>query len=193
MRGTGAPGFAGKTALDLAVARNEAEIVDILRSGRGDESRMTSNVHFATAGSWAAAVAMLTFRPLQPSLTAGFDLQALRIHIRDHRMRELPAGNRTLEAHYGGFVVSQSRMGAAEARRLALIVSYGPAAQEARIAGREARVYELGPEPPFDDIDGRNPAVVTWPDADMFYLVASGEISADTLIRIAASMYERVT
>ncbi len=32
LRGTGAPGFAGKTALDLAVARGERELVDILSS-----------------------------------------------------------------------------------------------------------------------------------------------------------------
>jgi uncharacterized protein len=30
--GTGAPGFAGKTALDLATARGDAEIIGILRS-----------------------------------------------------------------------------------------------------------------------------------------------------------------
>jgi uncharacterized protein len=33
--GTGAPGFAGKTALDLARARDEWEMVDILRSRGG--------------------------------------------------------------------------------------------------------------------------------------------------------------
>ena len=62
-------------------------------------------------------------------------------------MRELPIEDRALEAQYGGFVLSQSRKGAEEARRLALNVSYGRAAREARIAGRDARVYELGPEP----------------------------------------------
>ena len=31
LRGGGAPGFAGKTALDLAIARDDTEIVDIFR------------------------------------------------------------------------------------------------------------------------------------------------------------------
>ena len=35
-QGSGAPGFAGKTALDLAVARDESEIVDILRARAGN-------------------------------------------------------------------------------------------------------------------------------------------------------------
>jgi hypothetical protein len=32
LRGTGASGFAGKTALDLALARNDSEMIDILRA-----------------------------------------------------------------------------------------------------------------------------------------------------------------
>jgi uncharacterized protein len=32
LHGTGAPGFAGKTALDLAIARDDPEMIDILRS-----------------------------------------------------------------------------------------------------------------------------------------------------------------
>ncbi len=51
-------------------------------------------------------------------------------------------------------------------------------------------MYELGPEPPPDDIDGRNPSVVTWQDAEMFYLIASGEMSSDKLLKIAISLYE---
>lgn len=38
LRGTGAPRFAGKTARDLAVARGEPELVDILSSGGGPAS-----------------------------------------------------------------------------------------------------------------------------------------------------------
>jgi uncharacterized protein len=33
LRGTGAPGFAAKTALDLAIARGNPEIIEILRAG----------------------------------------------------------------------------------------------------------------------------------------------------------------
>ena len=90
---------------------------------------------------------MVTFQPLEPGHTAGLRLQSIQIHVRDHKRRELPIEDRTLEAQYGGFVLSQSRKGAEEARRLALNGSYGRAAREARIAGRDARVYELGPEP----------------------------------------------
>lgn len=151
---------------------------------------MAGNPHFETARSWKAAEALLTFRPLEPKHTAGRRLHSLQIHVRDHKLRELPVGGRTLEAHYGAFVLSQARKGTGEARRLALHVSYGPAAREARIAGHQARLYELGPEPAAGDIDGRRPAVVTWHDAEMFYLIASGEMAPDKLVRIAVSLYE---
>jgi hypothetical protein len=150
---------------------------------------MTDTPHFETAASWKAARALLLFSPLEPGDTAGFRLQSIRIHVRDHKLREIAVGERTLEAHYGGFVLSQSRKGTHEARRLALDVRYGPVGREARIAGRAARVYELGPEPAPDDIDGRSPSVVTWHDAEMFYLIASGELSSDELVRIATSLY----
>ena len=133
---------------------------------------------------------MLTFQPLEPEYTAGLRLQSLQIHVRDHKLRELAIGDRTLEAHYGGFLLSQSRKGANEARRLALDVSYGRPAREARIAGCAARVYDHGPEPPPGDIDGRSPAVVTWHDADMFYLIASGEMTTHDMVRIAISLYD---
>ena len=35
IRGTGAPGFAAKTALDLAIARDDRSMMDILRAGAG--------------------------------------------------------------------------------------------------------------------------------------------------------------
>ena len=120
----------------------------------------------------------------------GLRLQSIRIHVRDHKLRELSVGDRTLEAHYGSFVLSQARKGANEARRLALAVSYGQAGHNARIAGRAARVYELGPEPEPDDIDGRSPSVVAWHDADMFLMIASDELFSDELLRIAISLYE---
>ena len=50
---------------------------------------MNENPHFATANSWKAARTMLTFAPLVPTHTAGLRLQALRIHVRDHKMRDL--------------------------------------------------------------------------------------------------------
>ena len=86
-------------------------------------------------------------------------------------------------------MLSQARKRTDEARRLALDVRYGSAGQERQIAGHGARIYELGPEPAPDDIDGRTPAVVIWHDADLFFLVASDAMSSDELVRIAISLY----
>ncbi len=132
---------------------------------------------------------MLTFQPLEPAHTAGFRLQAIRIHVRDHKLRELSVGDRSLEAHYGGFVLSQARKGSDEARRLAIDVSYGRDGRDMEVAGRAGRAYELGPIPAEDDIDGRSPSVVVWHDAEMFYLVASDEMSSSDLAKIAVSLY----
>lgn len=132
---------------------------------------------------------MLTFQPFEPTFAAGHELRSLRIFTRDHKMRELSVGERSLEAHYGPFVISQSRKGVEEARRLALDVSYGREPREGTIAGHAARIYELGPEPQPDDIDGRPPSVVVWHDGEMFFLIASGEMAVDELVPIAASMY----
>jgi hypothetical protein len=151
---------------------------------------MTSNPHFEEVDSCKAARSKLTFDPIAPKRVAGFHLHSLRIHVRDHRLRELPPGDRTLEAYYGSFTLSQARKGASEARRLALDVSYGAGGRGGVIAGRAARIYELGPEPLPDDIDGRSPSVVTWHDAEMFYLIASGEMPAADLVAIAESLYK---
>ncbi|MEN8762063.1 MAG: hypothetical protein ABF290_06470 [Thiogranum sp.] len=151
---------------------------------------MTYNPHFVTLHSWKAARTMLVFQPLEPRNTAGHCLQSISIHVRDHKLRELPVADRTLEAHYGFFVLSQARKGVKEAQRLALVVPYGAEGSDAQIAGCAARVYELGPEPPADDVDGRNPSVVSWHDGGMFYLIASDRMSSSELVRIAGSLYE---
>ena len=88
---------------------------------------------------------MLTFQPLEPKHTAGLRLQSIRIHVRDHKLRELSVDDTTLEEHFGGFVLSEARKSANEARRLALKVPYGRAGRDAQIAGCAPRVYELGP------------------------------------------------
>lgn len=149
---------------------------------------MAENPHFASIEDWAAAEELLGFTPLRPSDTAGRPLDALRVHAMDYRMRELPIDERTLEAHYDGFVFTQSGPGNAEARRLAYELSYGTVAREATIAGRDARAYDEGPVPEPDDPDGQMPAVVVWPDGDRFLLLA-GELDVPTLLRIAASIY----
>ena len=150
---------------------------------------MTDNPHFVTVSSWEAAEELLTFRPRRPQETAGFGLQSLRIFVRDHKHREIPVRSRSLEAHYGGFSVTQERKGEAEARRWALSQSFGLGVYPVKLAGHEGRARELGPEVPPDDIDGRIPAVVVWHDGDMFYLIASGELPAQVLIDIAGSIY----
>ena len=146
--------------------------------------------YFESPTSWEAAEAMLTFRPSQPRHVAGFNLESLAVHMRDHKKRELPPGGRTLEAHYGGFVLTQTRSKKNEARRQALNVAYGAAARSATVAGHEARAYELGPECPPDDVDGRTPAVVAWHDGEMFFLIASDRLSTEALLGIAGSMYD---
>ena len=189
IRGTGAPGFAGKTALDLALDKKARYMVEILRSAV--IKAKAPNPHFATARNWNAARALVAFCPLEPRHNTGFRLQAIRVYVRDHKLREVPFADRTLEAHYGAFSISEALKGVAEARRVALEVRYGRDSREAKIGGCEARVYELGPEGEPDDIDGRSPAIVVWPDGEMFYLVSSYEMNSDTLVKIANSLYPR--
>ena len=151
---------------------------------------MPRDEHFHTAATWEEARTLLTFEPKQPHDTAGRTLQSLQVHIRDHKRRELAPEDRTLEAHYGTFVISQSQPGPEQARKWALTTSYGQTMREGKIAGRDARVYELGPEALADDIDGRSPAVVAWHDGPVFFLIASTELPAADLEQIARSMYE---
>lgn len=152
---------------------------------------MTDHPHFRTASSWQEAEALLTFRPVEPRQTEGFGLQSIRVFVRDHRHRDLAVAERSMEAHYGSFVLSQARRPVEEARRLALDVAYGPAPRPAVIGGRDARVYELGPAPEPDDVDPRSPAVVSWHDGEIFLLLASDSLSAEALMRVAASIYAR--
>lgn len=147
------------------------------------------NPHFAHPADWPQAREWLGFEPLIPTDTAGFELVSLAVSIRDHRHRDLPREARSLEAHYGDFVLSQAHPGIDEARRLALATSYGAAPRVARIAGREARIYELGPEVEPAEIDPRDPAVVAWCDGELFCLLASDRLTADVLVEIAESIY----
>lgn len=147
------------------------------------------NPHFEHPANWKQARRLVDFEPCEPRRTKGFELHSLAVFVRDHRQRELPRTERSLEAHYGGFVFSQSCPGADQARRLALETRYGLAPRAIRIAGREARSYPLGPRPETGDSDPRSPAVVTWCDADRFCLLASETLPVDDLIEIAESIY----
>ncbi len=147
------------------------------------------NPHFVSADTIEEAAELLTFRPLPPGYTAGFGLAAIRVFVRDHRMRDVPMTRRTVELHYGGFVVSQSHPGPEEARRLAVEVRYGASPVEVLVLGREGKLYELGPDARPDDTDGRMPSVVTWHDDGVHHLIASGELEASRLVEIAMSLY----
>lgn len=147
------------------------------------------NPHFVSADTIEEAAELLTFRPIPPGYTAGFGLAAIRVFVRDHRMRDVPMTRRTVELHYGGFVVSQSRPGREEARQLAVEVRYGASPVEVLVLGREGKLYELGPEPDPGDPDGRMPSVVTWHEDGIHHLVASDSLASSELTQIAMSLY----
>lgn len=150
---------------------------------------VNDNPHFDSARSRKHAESMLTFSPLVPKRTEGYTLQSLAIYVHDYKHRELPVEERSLEAHYGSFVLTQSCPGKEEGRRLAEDVLYDQALREIQIAGCEARVYELGAEPEPDDINPRSPAVVVWHDGGLFLLVASDQLPSEALVEIAGSLY----
>ena len=150
---------------------------------------MTKNPHFEFPRSWDEARALIEFEPLVPANTVGRKLESFAVFVRDHKLREIARRDRNLEACYDGFSLSQSRRSAGEARRMAQDVGYGRFPRTASVAGHEARLYELGPEPADDDIDPRSPAVVVWADGELFFLIASDTLPAEQLRQIAESMY----
>lgn len=143
---------------------------------------MTENPHFESVDDWAAAESRLGFRPLSPGIEPTF----LRIHVRDHKLRDVDP---TLEAHFDRYVLTQARRDSREAHRLAHAVLYGSSPMQVGVAGHEAVAYELGPVPPTDDIDPRSPAVVTWADDDIFVLLASDSMTLGELIEVARTLY----
>jgi len=149
----------------------------------------TENPHFVYPADWPQARELLDFEPLEPAYTAGLELASLAVFVRDHRQRELPRGERSLGAHYGDFVFTQALRGRDEARRQALEASYGAAPRATLVAGRDACVYELGPEVEPEDIDPRNRAVIACCDGELFYLLASDRLAAEVLVAIAESIY----
>lgn len=149
---------------------------------------MASNPHFISAESWAAAAVIVGFEPRIPEYTVDCELGSLEVWVRDHKMREVGRARRSLEAHYGRFVFTQSKPGEHEAMRLAMETSYGSSFVAVTVMGREGRSHPLGPPPGPDDTDGRSPAVVVWADGPKFYLLASDELDADVLSRVAGSL-----
>lgn len=151
---------------------------------------MPQNDHFEIAADWEAAERLVDFKPRRPSYTAGCTLNTLAIYVKDPNKRPLPIGKRSLEAHYGRFVIDQHRTSSEEeAKRRTFAGSYGQDPVTVRIAGHPGCSYAPGPEPEPGDIGGRAPAVIVWHDGDMFYLIASEELDNDVLRRIGSSMY----
>lgn len=150
---------------------------------------MAFSDHWLAPATLAEARPHLTFEPRLPRSTGGRALEGLRIFVRDHKKRELPIGDRTLELRYAGFGFSQQHKGVAEARKAALETSYGRTPRPADVAGHAGRMFDLGPEVPPDDIDGRSPAVVTWADEDMHFFLSSHQLSSEELLVIARSVY----
>lgn len=150
---------------------------------------MTQNPHFHTIPSWDEVESVAGFAPWIPRETLRQPLRSLSLFVRDHRMREVPRAEQSLEAHYESFVFSQRVCGAERARELALATSYGASPTPVLVNSQEGRRYELGPEPDPDDPDGRVPALVTWADGDRFFLVGSHEVESEQLMRVAESLY----
>ena len=143
---------------------------------------MTDGGHFDGVVDWDEAESRLGFKPLRPRTKPTL----IRIHVRDHRSREVEP---TLEAQIGDYVLSQARREPSEARRLAHDETYGRDPKAIEIAGVDGVAYELGPVPDPHDIDPRPPAVVTWADDELFVLVASDSMTASQLIEEARSLY----
>ena len=190
LKGSGAPGFDGKTAHDLAAARGDAQSMELL-APLTRETPPDPLPRFLAPASWDEVRPLVAFPPRLAADTRGRSLRGLRVHVRDHRRRDLPVHLRTVEAHYDGLAVCQSQPGASAARRKALEVRYGASPRAVRVHGLEGRAYPLGPEVPADDIDGRSAAVVTWADGPVFYFVASTQLEADELMLVAESLYPR--
>jgi hypothetical protein len=187
-RGSGAPGFAGKTAYDLAQARGDTATAALLAPPPSPRDAPDPHPRFLSPPTWDDVRPLVDFDPWMPADTRGEVLRGLRVHVRDHRRRDLPRRLRSVEAHYETFAVAQSQPGALAATRSALEVSYGLAPVPVRVHGHRGRAYALGPEVPPDDIDGRSPAVVTWHDGPRFFFVLSSRRDVDDLLQIAHSL-----
>lgn len=181
-----AAGFAGKTAPDLAAAGGDDAVQAAFGSWSSRPPAPPAPV-FVACASWPESARLLTFVPRAPRDCDGDRVAALRVFVRDHRGRELPAARRTVEAHYATFVFSQSSDVTGPASRLLR----GPITGDATavtIQGRPGFLYPQGPEPSPDDPDGRRPALVVWEDNGVHLLLASDELTPTRLVLIAESI-----
>jgi hypothetical protein len=143
------------------------------------------NPHFLSVANLEEAADHLGFVPLGHRVP--YEPKAVRIHIRDHRGREVVP---TLETFYDQFLFSQQRPGSPDAVRLALDESYGPDRVALEVGGHSAAGYELGEEPNPTDPDPRQPSVVTWADGEFFFMLASDQMHLPSLLAVADSLYE---
>ena len=60
------------------------------------ETDMPENPHFESVPSWHAAAEKLNFKLLVPRKNFRHKLKSLSIYVRDHKMRQLPIGKRSL-------------------------------------------------------------------------------------------------
>ena len=146
------------------------------------------NPCFVTAETWADAAALVEFEPVVPPVHWAGPPQCLRVHVADHKRRDLPIRDRSVEAFYAGLVFTQSHKARHEAHRLVFETDYGSCPRRLSVAGHPARAFELGPEVAVDDIDGRAPAVVVWHRDGLFCLLASDRETADALVARAAML-----
>ena len=148
-----------------------------------------STARFLVPSTWREAAELVAFSPMIPKHLGGRPIKHFRVHVRDHKQRDLPLRDRTLEAWFDDFCFSQSFHSSEEATRKASETSYGRNPQQVFVGGHEGRMYELGPEVPPDDIDGRDSAAIAWSDGPMFYFLASGRITLAELLPIANALY----
>ncbi|MEZ5559522.1 MAG: hypothetical protein R3E86_13385 [Pseudomonadales bacterium] len=149
---------------------------------------MPDQAHFKAVASCRAARDLLTFEPVAPEMLGGCRRRSMYVFVLDHRQRHVAVPERSFEAHYDTFVLTQTRRSIEQARHPVLAVSYGRDGADTRIGTLAARVYELGSVPPPDDIDGQSPSVVSWHDEGVCFLLASNELRSAQLLDVAREL-----
>ena len=180
LQGTGAPGFAGRTAHDLAAARGDAGTLALLP--------LLAPLSPRDAAQSGAAV------PVAGDLGRG--RRAGRLHAADSRRHPRPPAARLAGARprspppricpsppdpRGALRRRRGVAGAAGRLHVQAPRAGGalwPGAVPIVVRGHAGQAYPLGPEVPPDDIDGRSASVVTWADGPMFYFVMSTQLES---------------
>ena len=189
LKGTGAPGFTGQSAYDLAVARGDdgsAALLQPLEPGdaTGPAAAIPRARHLGGGGGPHDVLAAAAGRHPRPRVAR---LASPRPRSPAARSAEASPDVRGALRRRGGVPVAARRTGCAPPARSRCVTDR--ARCQIRLAGHEGRGYPLGPEVPADDIDGRSAAVVTWHDGPMFHFVASTQLPLEEVTIVAASLY----